>query len=126
MTKRKVKPRAYYAHSMHIYNSPREKKELAYLRRRFNVLCPNNDIGHITPFSKYLRISAWADVVVVSEYKGYVGRGVYEEVEQALKLKQTVYCIRENDTGLILLPVKQVEIHNSGDWKRNYGRIILA
>ena len=42
-----MKKKIYYAHSMKIYDTDREKKERAYLEKLFgSVICPNRDMKY--------------------------------------------------------------------------------
>ncbi len=114
--------KVYYAHSMQLYESLKEKQELKFLRTRFdNVLCPNKDIGKAgRGMSAYLKIVEWADLVVASEYEGFVGLGVFSEIQHALNVGIPVKCLRKNK----LLDVKEVIIHSPRDYRIKYGEVI--
>jgi hypothetical protein len=115
--------RIYYAHSMLIYGTLKEKQELKILRKKFqNVLCPNQDIGDVQKgMSAYLKIVEWADLVVVSEYLGFIGKGVYSEIQHAQNNGIPVKCLR----GSKLLEVKDTSIYNASDYRIRYGKLIV-
>jgi hypothetical protein len=115
--------RCYFAHSMMIYDTPREQEELQNLNKLYKrVLCPNNDIGDCSKHMRaYGRIVSWADVVVVSEYEGHVGGGVYSEVHIALKAKIPVYCMRDGK----FLPVVDAEVVDSRDFQVGFAKLII-
>jgi hypothetical protein len=120
------KTRAYFAHSMLDYNTAKEKKEYSFLRKLFHILCPNKDVGKLSSMAKYLNLVGWSEMVIVSEHKGFIGRGVFDEIKHALKLGIQVQCIRpaRGRDSFRLVTVRDVEVYNSGDWKRNYGKLI--
>ena len=103
MNDQKKHLRCYYAHSMMIYDTPREQKELQILRKLYaRVICPNNDIGDCSKgLQAYLNIVSWADVVVVSEYEDCIGAGVFTEVCRALNSQIPVFCLDERDLYLV-------------------------
>ena len=68
----------------------------------------------------YLNVVAWADLLVVSEYEGYIGRGVHDEIKHALNLGIPVYCIRESK----FIPVKDASIRNLQDYRFGYAVLI--
>ncbi|GAG37478.1 unnamed protein product, partial [marine sediment metagenome] len=108
---------------MQIYNTLREKNELKFINEMFDdIICPNNDIGMASGgMHAYLRIVGWADLIIVSEYRGFVGAGVFAEVKKALKLKIPVKCLRRNK----LIEVKDVVINDSKDIKIKYGKLVI-
>lgn len=86
----------YYAHSKKKYNTEFERAEYDFLKKAFNghIICPNIHIGDKLSFDPYLNMVKKADVIFVSEYDNFIGRGVYEECKLALKLKKPIYVIR--------------------------------
>ena len=116
--------RIYYAHSMQTYGTLKEKQELKILRKKFpNVLCPNQDIGDAqNGMSAYLKIVEWADLVVVSEYEGFIGKGVYAEIQHAHNSGIPVKCLRRRK----LLEVIDTSIYNPSDYRFRYGKVILS
>lgn len=108
--------RCYYSHSLRIYNSERETNELNFLKTKFSkVLCPNNDIGEASKgMQTYLNIVQWADIVAVSEYQGFIGRGVFDEIETAFKNKIPVKLIKPHGTTFKLYDVTGMQLFNDG------------
>lgn len=116
----------YYAHSKLIYNSLREKVERDFLERTFKkVICPNRDMGELGEMDPYLRKVETCDIVVCSEYEKHIGKGVFEEVNLALKLAIEVFCLRrqKRTCKFIFKTVTNVKIVDEQDWKYYYGKI---
>ena len=113
--------RVYYGHSKKIYGTDREKKELKLLKTMFdNVICPNNDIGNVERGMKvYLKIVEWANLIIVSEYCGYVGYGVYYEIKTAIEHNIPVKCLRKNK----LYDIEDLSIYDSNDWEIKYAKL---
>jgi len=94
----------YYAHSKLIYDSPREKKEIALITKRFPasfIYNPNNTEVQtsVYPMELYLREIARKTTagIVFSSYLGHVGKGVYTEIEAAWLAQKLVYMIQEGE-----------------------------
>ena len=117
--------RTYYAHSMQIYNTEREKEELSFLRKRFPLLlCPNKDIGNCSiGMEAYLNIVKWSDIVIVSEYLNHIGSGVYSEVIKALRNGISVLCLRKVNNCFCLFQVTGAEVNDKNDYKVLYGKL---
>ena len=109
----KNRKRAYYAHCMKIYDTEEEKTVLNFLKKHFNVICPNNDIGKLEPFSRYLNIVRWADIVIVSEYGGYLTAGVFAEAKYALENNIPVFLIHPSNHEFSL--IKVVKVNQRGE-----------
>ena len=125
---RKQNKKVYYAHSLQIYNTKREKRELRFLKRKFNEVCnPNTDIiwDNRTKMQLYLKTVRNSDVIVVSEYMNHAGKGVYEEIKTALRNNILVLCLRKRFFKYKLQQVKDVESANELDWKITHGKVIL-
>ena len=113
--------RVYYGHSMLSYNTNKEKEELKVLRKMYgNIICPNNDIGKTDRGIRVcLKIIEWANLIIVSEYQGYVGYGVYNEIQTAIKYNIPVKCLRKNK----LYNIESLSIYDSNDWKIKYAKL---
>jgi hypothetical protein len=112
---------------MKIYNTAREAKEHKYLLTKYlKVLCPNKHIGKTNlGMPAYLNIIEWAaDIVVVSECKGFIGRGLYEEIESALKNNIPVKVMRPYGNSFKLHNVRDVRLHDDGINWIEYGQIL--
>jgi len=105
---------AYYAHSMEIYNSDREAFEYDFISENFNgfVICPNNHLGEKGDIKPYLDIVKKTQTLFVSEYQGYVGLGVYQEIQIAIKNKIPIYVIYHVPMDVVLKPFQNMKITN--------------
>ena len=123
MTELNKDSRCYYAHSMKIYDTNREREELKILHGIFNnVICPNNDIGNAQRGMRaYMKIVRWADIVVVSEYEKHIGGGVCAEVEYALKYNIPVVCLRDG----IIVQVIGTTVIDRRDPQVKYAKLII-
>ncbi len=117
-------PRAYFAHSTHSFDTDTETRILNVLREKYRVICPNNDIGRLEQFKKYLNIVGWADMVIVLEHEKYVTMGVYSEVLHALKLGIPVLVVRETPAGFVFARVDRIEYQPNRENRNQYGKII--
>jgi len=119
--KNKFKNKYYFAHSMQIYNTKLEK-ELTETIKSFNfpMICPNKDIGELGSLNPYLQIVKKCKGVITHEFKGYVGKGAFEETKLSLQLDKPTFVIRDGK----IIPVKTIKINNSKDWKITYGVIL--
>ena len=116
----------YYAHSKQIYNTEREHREIKYINKKFGkIINPNTDIGEMGNIEPYLIAISNSKGVVCSEYKGHIGRGVYEEILYAIKNKLPVYVIKRFLKKYIIKKVMCVKIIDRYDWKIRYGKIII-
>ena len=120
--------KVYYAHSICIYNTKREKKELRFLRKQFSSVCnPNTDItwDNTTKMEPYFKAVKNSDIVVVSEYSYHIGKGVYDEIKIAINSNILVLCLKRKLFKYRLQQVKGVKLVNEQDWKITYGKVIL-
>ena len=88
-------PIIYYAHSLKIYNSDRERKELRQLREHFPKGCiwnPNRPYiqQHKNPMGACLNIvkDFWIAGVAFSHENRKIPSGVYDEIQAAQKKKE--------------------------------------
>jgi hypothetical protein len=113
----------YYAHSKRTYGSRQEKRELKLIKKKF----PDHEIvnpGEITYLSLHESeimeeckgFVRAVDVIVCSEYKKYIGRGVFEELETKTKAKK--YLLR----GKKFIENFSVRIVDRDDWCVRYGK----
>lgn len=126
---RRIMVNVYYAHSILIYNTKREKKELRFLRKKFSsIFNPNTDIiwDDTTKMEPYFRAVKNSDILVVSELKNHIGKGVFDEIKTALNSNILVLCLRRKFFKYSLRKVKDVELLNEEDWKTYYGKVKLA
>ena len=118
----------YYAHSKITYGTKKEADELLHIKSIFqNVICPNADIGEASAgLAAYLSIIRWSDILIASEYEGFIGLGVFKEIEYALSLNKRCLCLRNIAGRFSLMPIHGVELLNASDIKKTYGRIVLV
>ncbi len=123
---RESKPRVYFAHCMKDYGTKVESQVLNHLRQSYSVICPNNDIGQLTPFKRHLNIVSWADAVIAMEHEGYVTMGVFNEARHALETGIPVWCIRRDKGGFIFYKVDGVRQNPDSLYHLNYGFFNLS
>jgi len=107
----------YYAHHLYKYNTKVEKYELDLIKREFDeyeIINPNGDIIHedMTNETKIMEecLNKVTDCysLVFSSMNNVVGKGVFDEVDHALKIGKAVYYITGNsiikfDKGLWII-----------------------
>lgn len=115
--------RIYYAHSMRIYGTEQERKELRFLRWRkfYRVINPNGRLSRESWKQQALAFIESSDALVFSEYHGFIGKGVYTEIDFAFQLQKGVYLLR--DRTLYPIEKENVSIYNKDDWKVQYAHI---
>ncbi|NJD77950.1 MAG: hypothetical protein FIB08_12800 [Candidatus Methanoperedens sp.] len=129
-TKSKKKPDlkliAYYAHSMQKYGSTQEKEELNFISKLLGICTVINPAlieydGN--GMQQYFEIIDACNIVIFSEYKKHIGKGVHSEIEYALSNNKPVFLLR----GKILYECKDemCRIINPDDWRVIYARVIL-
>lgn len=111
---------AYFAHSKLDYDKEKEHQTKARIAEfGFRVFCPNKNLGETGNISHYLRVLDWCDLVFALEHDGYIGRGVYAEIERALSIKKPCFVIRKN----LFYKIISIKQEPSGDWRIRYGKI---
>ena len=123
---KKSNKKVYYAHSLLIYNTLREKRELKFLKRKYNNICnPNGEIKWYGSIIPYLNKVKESNIVIFSEYKNFIGKGVYLEIKTALENNIQVLCLRKKLLQYKLFTIKKIKLFNQFDWKIEYGIIFL-
>lgn len=115
----------YYAHSMCIYNTERERRELKFLSSIFRSVLNPNDYKDSAGMGFFLNLVSECGIVVCSEYKRFIGKGVFMEINSALKSNKQVFCLRNTRGRWKLLEVKRVKVYDVTDWAVKYGKVIL-
>lgn len=95
----------YYAHSLKIYNTRREKNELRYLKRKFfKIFNPKTELqwDSMTKMQPYFEAVQGSTLIIASEYKKYIGKGVFDEIKIALKNKIPAFCLKKKFLNLSL------------------------
>jgi len=114
----------YYAHSMRIYDTTREDKEYQFLSQLGVVDNPNDGLGK-RRIEDFLKRVLHCDQIICSEYKGYIGRGVYEELTVAISENIPAYVLRKRKIlgRFHLKEVKALKIVNDSDWQIRFGKV---
>ncbi|MCG3223218.1 MAG: hypothetical protein H7647_02040 [Candidatus Heimdallarchaeota archaeon] len=122
--KYRVYPKIYYAHSMLIYKSKQERREIKIIKKIF----PKAEIVNPAKYekkwkylsgkkvmTKCLNLISNSDMVIFSAMKkdnrDFVGRGVYVEVKFAEEIEKDTYFLHET-----LESDFSLEIYNDDDW----------
>ncbi|PKQ46070.1 hypothetical protein [Confluentibacter flavum] len=107
--------KAYFSHSIKTYNTIDEEEEFEFLQNFFNgnIICPNNHSHLFVNESDYTDIFRLVDVLIVSEYNGYVGKGSFKDCETAYRKGIPIYLIERNGSSFnFRLVVDFVEVSN--------------
>jgi hypothetical protein len=114
----------YFSHSIEKFNKAQEQLEYDFIDRHFNgfVICPNKHIGARGSMKPYLDILAKVDVVFVSEFEGFVGRGVYQECFCSMEMKLPVYVLKEKKNTFYFEVLTSIEIIDKTNCKK-YGKL---
>ena len=129
----RVYSRVYYAHSMNIYKSKKERKELKIIKKTLSkaeIINPavyekkwKGSMGKEV-MKKCLDLLSNSDIVVFSaiEQNGnyYVGKGVFIEVKFAEELGMEIYFIGEE-----LVKGYSLDMYNDNDWALKFGIVKL-
>ena len=94
--KTNIECKIYYAHSKQIYGTTREAEELEFIERQHQdaIVINPRDLGELKSYRKYLKIVSKCNLVVVSEYNGFIGKGVLAEIARAFSNDIPVKVIR--------------------------------
>jgi DNA polymerase III epsilon subunit-like protein len=122
--KYRVYPKIYYAHSMQIYKSKQERKEIKIIKKIFpkaEIVNPAKyekkwkNLSGKEVMTKCLNLISNSDMVIFSAIKqdnrDFVGRGVYVEVKFAEEIEKDTYFLHET-----LESDFSLEIYNDDDW----------
>ena len=114
----------YFAHSKKIYNTETESRYKQLIEDTFPipVLCPNKDMGELGRMEPYLEKVRKCDIVVCTKYKDFIGKGVTEEVEAAIRAEKPVLCLSKGK----FYRVYGTKIYDSTDWSIQYARLVLG
>jgi hypothetical protein len=117
----------YYAHSKLIYGTSREAEELGYIKRKYPRATIINPAGlkDLTKIKEFLKIVGKCNLVVVSEYSGFIGKGALVEIARAFSNDIPVKVIRTVADTMTLSAVSGFEIINAHDWKIRYALLNL-
>lgn len=123
----RIRKTVYYAHSMRTYGTPKESEELYMIKLQFRwpfwrVVNPAELTWDRRPnMSDFFKLVEASNAVVFSAYRGFIGRGVYEEVRVAQELGRPVYLVDDTWGGR---PFNgELQIHDANDWAFRYATI---
>ena len=125
--KTNIECKIYYAHSKQIYGTAREGEELGCIKRKYpeaEIINPALLVD-ISDMKKFLKIVKKCSQVVVSEFEGYLGRGVFAEIAMAFAYNIKVSVIRKTGSQYSLYPVTGIQVINEHDWKIKYAQLIV-
>lgn len=128
MTMSNPKKLVYFAHSMLDYNTKREAEVRSllesYLDKDIQLVCPNRDLKKLgRDMNLFLEFVKRCSLVIVMENLfGFVGHGVYSEVEVALSFNISVYVWRKN----LLFNVYGIAVKDENDWRAKYGQLVVG
>jgi hypothetical protein len=83
------------------------------------------DFPDLEPFSNYLKIAANCNLIICSEYQGFLGRGATEELFQALRLDIPIYVVRKNKNSYKLFQVSDLQVIGK-DNRIEFSKIVIA
>lgn len=115
------KKRGYYSHSMLDYGSDKERMELGLIEGRYGVgyeFFNPGSVGNL-PMDQCYEIIDGCDLLIFSDRGGYIGKGVFSEVQHA----------RGRGIGVIWLDGDVfrvdgdwvIDVHDIGDWRERFG-----
>lgn len=74
----------------------------------------------------YLEVVNQYDETVVLEHGGFLGRGLYSQVNYTLEIQHPCWVLRDVATTPTLFVVKAVHVHDPNNWKYYYGMLELG
>ncbi len=123
-------PKIYYSHSMQIYGTRQEKQELKIINNIYGKSTIINPSEYTKEWENKPRKEIMiecknfihsSDIVVFSavevEGRYFVGKGVFDEVRLAEKLKKQVYYISRKE----LSKYYKLKLYNDDDWNLQFG-----
>ncbi len=127
----RIIPQIYYAHSMKIYSTKHEKRELKIIKKTFpeaEIINPAKyekkwkDVSRNEIMKRCLDLLSKSDIVIFSamEYNNeyFVGKGAYIEVKFAEELGKEVYFLRDYLENLFFL-----DLYDEDDWLSKFGKV---
>lgn len=127
MNEKNNKDWLYFSHNRQSYGTKEEKLIYDYLLNNFSkLIVPNITIPDLKNMEIYLHIVECCDLLVVAEFKGYLGKGSYREVQRAFEKNIPVKIIKpsSNSIRIFNLRSQQLEIFDQDDWSTKYARIL--
>ncbi len=112
---------AYYARSLLLRDSEKEKEQLALLEIMYEVVNPSLEkvVDEALIMKKCLELVANCDVVVFTDVDGFVSKGVYTEVKFAISKGIRVEYLKENE----FVENWKLVMNDEKDWKFKYSKV---
>lgn len=116
--------RLYYSHSMLKYGTVEERKEIKrikeeYKSKKFSIINPAK-YQDFPLMEDFLNLLETCDALVFSEYKNWIGRGVYREIIHAKKLNIPIWFLK--DEKIYFDPRLKFEVIDN-DWSIEYAKV---
>ena len=115
---------------MKLYNTVKERITMAMLRiffpeSKWIIINPSTlkFPPHTDPMEDYLRMVKISNLLIIQEFNGYLGKGVFLEYSIAEKEKIPTLLIREINSKFQLLKIRKTKIIDSSDLKYRFAQI---
>lgn len=121
-------PYVYFAHSMLDYNTKLEAEVRStlesYIDKDLKLICPNRDLSATLgkDMYRYLAFVKTCALVIVLEHNKYIGHGVFDEVNTAIRSKIPVFVFRDSN----LVPVTGTMVNDPNDWRFKYAKLVTS
>lgn len=119
------KLKLYYAHSKLIYNTELENEQLKLIKKQFpkyEIINPNDEIFVINGFKAFLNMVEGCNIVVFTSMDNFVGKGVFTEVEHALRCGISVFWMNNDKFHDNF----KISINDPDDWKFKFGEVKIC
>ena len=112
----------YFSHSMLGYGTKKEQADKAFILKYFtdhDLIDPSS--VNSKNMNLYYKMIEDCDSLVFTEHLNSIGKGVYCEIQHALKCGTLVFLLRK---GLLYSTEHfKLTIFNTNDWKRHYAKV---
>ncbi len=118
-----MKKKLYYAHSLITYASDKEKNELEVIKKIFpdyEIVNPEK-ISYTGMNDCLVRVRS-CTILVYSEYKQHIGKGVYLEIQEALSAGIPIFYVNNYNIS----EFGSLQITNQNDWKVKFATTLLG
>lgn len=123
--------KTYFAHSINDYHSLFEMECRHKIEKEFGrVICPNRDLPNFAylknrQMGPYLAVvaSCTALVFLPQTADKYISKGVYMEIQKAVKNKIPVYMMNRVTRHIRLLDPVNLRVTNSDSWSFKYAKV---
>ena len=119
----------YYAHSILIYGTPKEKTESQIIQQFYSgstIINPNtytytwrnNNLDSAKIMQECLKLVQSCDLLIFSSINLFVGKGVYTEVREAERLLKLIKLLWKETFWDY-----ELHLHNRKNWILRYGKV---